>query len=85
MSNEKVLKPSFDYTNRVKKPHEFNRPKIDKAERRFINKSNYVSKKVIIINLTFCAILSFIFPTDGKKEEGIHQEQAGCHSGAETK
>ncbi|KAI9554306.1 hypothetical protein GHT06_019578 [Daphnia sinensis] len=29
---------------RVKKPHEFNRPKIDKAERRFISKS-FVSKK----------------------------------------
>jgi len=30
---------------RVKKPHEFNRPKIAKASRRFITQSNFVSKK----------------------------------------
>ena len=32
--------------NRVKKPHEFNRPNIDKKSRRFLTKPNYVSKKV---------------------------------------
>ena len=31
---------------RVKKPNEFNRPKLDKARRRFISKSKFVSKKV---------------------------------------
>jgi len=30
---------------RVKKPHEFNRPNIDKKSRRFLTKPNYVSKK----------------------------------------
>jgi len=30
---------------RVKKPHEFNRPNIDKKSRRFFTKPNYVSKK----------------------------------------